>query len=77
MDCIHSNGDITGYTVRYWVQESEIRQTENVSGPDHDTMNIANSGLAPEASYTVEVAADNVNGIGEYSDPLTVQAPQS
>ena len=75
VDCIHRNGDIIGYSVRYGVRESGTTQTESVSGPG--TMDVTISELTPDTSYTVEVAAENANGIGEYSDPLTVDTPQS
>ena len=75
VDCIHRNGDIIGYSVQYGVRESGTTQTESVSGPG--TMDVTISGLTPDTSYTVEVAAENANGIGEYSDPLTVDTPQS
>ena len=75
VDCIDRNGDITGYSVRYGVQGSGSTQTESVSGPG--TMDIDISGLTADTSYAVEVAAENANGIGVYSDPLTVDTPQS
>ena len=75
VDCIHRNGDITGYTVRYGVQGSGSTQTVSVSGPG--TMDIDISGLTPDTSYAVEVAAENAGGIGVYSDPLMVDTPQS
>ena len=75
VDCIHRNGDITGYSVRYGVQGSGSTQTVSVSGPG--AMDIDISGLMPDTSYAVEVAAENAGGIGVYSDPLTVDTPQS
>ena len=75
VDCIHRNGDITGYTVRYGVQGNGSTQTVSVSGPRR--MSIVISGLTPDTSYTVKVAAENVNGVGEFSDPRTVETPQS
>ena len=75
VDCIDRNGDITGYSVRYGVQGSGSTQTVSVSGPG--TMDIDISGLTADTSYAVEVAAENADGIGVYSDPLTVDTPQS
>ena len=75
VDCIHRNGDITGYSVRYGVQGSGSTQTVSVSGPG--TMDIDISGLTADTSYAVEVAAENADSIGVYSDPLTVDTPQS
>jgi len=70
VDCIHRNGDITDYSVRYGVQGSGSTQTESVSGgaTTEDTI----SGLAAGTNYDIEVAAVNMVGTGVYSDPLTV-----
>ena len=75
VDCIHRNGNITGYSVRYGVQGNGSTQTVSVSGPSR--MSIVISGLTPDTSYTVKVAAENVNGVGEFSDARTVETPQS
>ena len=64
--CIHRNGDITGYSVRYRVVGSESTQNMSVSG---DNATISN--LAPSTKYIVQVAAMNDAGTGEYSDPVT------
>ena len=71
VDCIHRNGDITGYSVRYGVRESGSTQTESVS--EDATTEATISGLVPSTSYVIEVAAVNSAGIGVYSDPLTVE----
>ena len=71
VNCIHRNGDITGYTVRYGVQESRITQTESVLGSATTEATI--SGLTPSTSYVIDIAAVNSAGIGVYSDPLTVE----
>ena len=75
VDCIHRNGNITGYILRYGVRGNGSTQTVSVSGPSR--MSIVISGLTPDTSYTVEVAAENVNGVGEFSDARTVETPQS
>ena len=69
MDCIHHNGDITGYSVRYGVQGSGITQIESVSGDATTEATI--SGLAAGTNYHIEVAAVNSAGTGVYSDPLS------
>ena len=74
VNCIDRNGDIIGYSVRYGVQGSGSTPM-SVSGPS--TMDIDISGLIPDTSYAVEVAAENADGIGVYNDPLTVDTPQS
>ena len=70
VDCIHRNGDITGYSVRYGVQGSGSTQMLNVSGSATTEATI--SGLESAAYYSIEVAAVNGAGTGEYSDVLTV-----
>ena len=75
VDCIHRNGDITGYSVRYGVQGSGSTQTESVSGGAATEATI--SGLTKDTSYEIEVAGVNSAGVGVYSDPLPVDTPQS
>ena len=68
VDCIHRNGDITGYSVRYGVQESGSTQTVSVSGGG--AMQTTISGLMPSTTYSIEVAAVNSAGTGMYSDAV-------
>ena len=70
VDCIHRNGDITGYSVRYGVQGSGSIQTVSVSGSGATTRLI--SGLESSTIYSVEVAAVNSAGTGVYSDPYII-----
>ena len=70
MDCIHHNGDITGYIVQYGVQGSRTTESMNVSG-DAPT-EVMLTGLTSATTYYIEVAAVNSAGIGEYSNPITV-----
>ena len=65
VDCIHRNGDITGYSVRYGVQGSGSTQTVSVSGGGATQTII--SGLSAATVYTIEVAAVNSAGTGDYS----------
>ena len=71
VDCIHRNGDITGYSVRYGVQGSGSTQTESVSGGATTEATI--SGLTPSTNYSIEVAAVNSVGVGSYSNSITVE----
>ena len=71
VDCIHHNGDITGYSVRYGVQGSGSTQTVSVN-----IMTTAIMDLMPDTSYAVEVAGVNANGVGEYGS-IVVTTPQS
>ena len=68
VDCIHRNGDITGYSVRYGVQGSGSTQTVSVSGGGATQTTI--SGLTPSTTYSIEVAAVNSAGTGMYSDAV-------
>ena len=70
VECIHRNGDITGYSVRYGVQGSGSTQTMSVSGGV--TYGTTITGLIPFTTYSIEVAAVNTINTGEYSDPLSV-----
>ena len=65
VDCIHRNGDITGYSVRYGVQGSGSTQNTSVS-VNEATL----SGLTPSTTYSIDVAAVNGAGTGVYSDPM-------
>ena len=68
VDCIHRNGDITGYTVRYGVQGNGSTQTVNVSGGGSTQTIIF--GLNPSTNYTIEVAAVNSVGTGVYNNVI-------
>ena len=72
--CIHRNGEITGYSVRYGVQ-GQSTQTMSVSGAD--TTEITISDLMSPTNYSIEVAAVNSFDTGPYSDPITVETPLS
>ena len=68
VDCVHRNGDITGYSLRYGIKESGNTQTVSVSGEitTEGTLN----GLVYATIYSIEVAAVNSAGIGDYSVPI-------
>ena len=69
MDCIHQNGNITGYSVRYWIQRSNTH-TLNVSGGTTTAFTL--TGLSNSTTYSIDVAAVNNAGIGKYSDSIMV-----
>ena len=75
VDCIHHNGDITGYSVRYGVQGSGSTQTRDVSGGDTRQTTIPD--LNPSTTYSIQVAALNSAGIGGYSGPITAMTGKS
>ena len=60
VDCIHRNGDITGYSVQYG------SETVSVSGDSSGGMYVI-SGLMPSTTYSIQVAAETSTGTGPYS----------
>ena len=78
VDCIHHNGDITDYSVRYGVQGSAEgdRTVVMVSGDSSGGM-YEISGLNPSTNYTIGVGAVNSAGTGVYSSPVTVMTSMS
>ena len=72
VDCIHRNGDITGYLVWYGIQGSGRTHTVVVSGDSTITEAIV-CGLRDTTTYTIEMAAVNSAGTGVYSNPITVK----
>ena len=71
VDCIHRNGDITGYSVKYGAQGTRSTQTLKVSGGA--TTEIAISGLKASTTYFIEVAAVNSAGTGVYSHSTSLR----
>ena len=65
VDCIHQNGDIIGYSVRYVAQGSDSIQIINVTGVATTEAIITN--LDHATSYSIEVAAVNSAGTRVYS----------
>ena len=72
--CIHRNGDITGYSVRYGEVESGIIDTPSMENAD--IFNTSFSGVMPDTRYSVEVAGVNSNRVGVYQS-IIVTTPQS
>ena len=73
VDCIHRNGDITGYSVRYGVQGSaEGDRTVMMASGDSSGGMYKISGLNSSTTYIIEVAAVNSAGTGVYSGPISV-----
>ena len=69
VDCIHRNGDITGYTVRVRAS-GEAERTVSV---DESVRETTMSGLTPFTEYTVSVAAENNVDIGVYSGRIIIR----
>ena len=57
--CIHQNGDITGYLVKYGAVGSENKDTMVASETEITLLS-----LTPETDYEISVAAVNTEGIG-------------
>ena len=64
LDCSLQNGPITGYIIDF--NDSRV----NVSGEFQTEFTVAN--LAPNALYSVKVAAVNDAGSSKFSDPVYV-----
>ena len=76
VECIHRNGEVTGYSVQYEEVGGESTPTMRVSG--NYSGGIATvSGLTAATAYTVQVAAETIAGTGVYSLPLRVDTPDS
>ena len=70
VDCIHHNGDILGYSVRYGRVGSESTHTFNVSWSDKSAVNILD--LMSGTTYKVDVATFNAVGTGNFSKKILV-----
>jgi len=62
-----SNGDVTGYVIRYTRVGSGVSQMITVDGGLRKSVI---PGVMAFTSYSVEIAAVNVNGTGPFSDPV-------
>ena len=74
MDCIHYNGyngNKTEYLLQYEAEENGDTQTHTTSGKQATISNLMSS-----TNYSIEVAAVNSAGTGEFSPPvMTVTRP--
>ena len=68
--CIHRNGEITGYIVRYGVIGDGSTQTMSVLVSATNSTTIL--GLSFATNYFIEVAAVNRAGTGVFSAPIIV-----
>ena len=71
VDCIHRNGVIIGYTVRYKVLVSGSTQNVFISGGSITGTTISN--LTPSTTYNVRVAAVTDAGTGVFSNIYVTQ----
>ena len=78
VDCIHRNGVITGYSVRYGeVESAEGALTVEMVSGDFSGGMYTISGLSAATVYTVEVAAKTSAGTGPYTYPINIDTPDS
>ena len=73
VDCIHRNGDITGYTVQYGAKGSKNIEYGQVSGPTAAEYNLTR--LTSFTTYSIKVAAVNINGTGEFKSVTATTQP--
>lgn len=71
VDCIHINGNITGYIVKYEEQDSGYMETMSIMG--RNTTKVTISRLDTSTIYSIAVAAVNHGGIGVYSHPIMAE----
>ena len=64
---VSRNGDIVGYTVRYF---SISGCNNTILHNDSDMLEATLVDLIPFTNYSIEVAAFNVNGTGPFSTPV-------
>ncbi|CAI8056555.1 Receptor-type tyrosine-protein phosphatase delta, partial [Geodia barretti] len=73
--CADQNGDITGYSVRYEVVRGPNTGTVvKITGGSISKTTISN--LDPSTNYSIQVAAVNSAGTGEYSDSITAMTDE-
>ena len=67
---------VTGYAVRYGVVGSGVEERTVTMVPS-GSQSLTILGLTKGTVYSFEVAAENKFGLGQYSDPITSQTPDS
>ena len=81
IDCLHWNGLITHYSVRYWkLADARTIEEENISVPPGSHRAVTETiviDLAIMTTYAFQVAAENSAGSGIYSDPINITTPDS
>ena len=74
--CIHRNGDITGYSVQYW-QAVGSGSIQTLPVIESDAMMTTIPALISSTVYSIQVAAVNNAGPGDYSVSITLGTPLS
>ena len=70
LTCIQQNGLITGYIVWYYASCGVDRNMQKKKSVVNATII---NGLTPNFDYVFQVAAVNVNGMGPFSEPITLR----
>ena len=65
IECIHQNGNVTRYIIRYWEKDSGIET--KVDGNTTNLMFIL-IGLQPSTTYLIQVAGETRAGIGAFGN---------
>ena len=68
--CFQQNGPITGYVARYYATCGTDRGMQRSKTEVTGTTRIEN--LTPSIEYAFQVAAVNINGMGPFSEPITL-----
>ena len=65
VDCPYMNGDIRGYTVKYWERGSgnETKLDGNTTGTSYTLTDLQSS-----TTYVIQVAAENDAGVGVFGN---------
>ncbi len=75
VECADRNGNITSYNVRYGPSSipSSNKSVETINDPNSRTFSVGGREIG--TSYSFEVAAVDVRGIGPYSTTIMVTIP--
>ena len=72
VDCIHHNGDILGYSIRYGVVGSESTHILLLSVSGSDIKETKVLSMVSNTKYEVDVAAVNIAGTGSFSGKISI-----
>ena len=67
VECIHRNGNITGYSIQYHMRGSGVMMYVNTSSLQYTIPE-----LQPSTAYVIGVAAVNNAGVGVYYENLNI-----
>ena len=72
-DCRHVNGRIKCYRVQYTSKSSGVQSKDVLGRWDNKGLETLLTGLTPNTTYTIRVAAVEVQGyVGLYSSPINI-----